>query len=92
MKNYSEAALEELGKQLQIEPEFIKECTHEASIEFLEDESGLGFANGSALRLRRLQRLCETFEIDLPVAALLAELTRRITALEDELNQLRSHQ
>ena len=64
------------------------ECVRESAVEIEEVEGRVKLGNASALRLRRLERLCEALDVELPVAMLLLELTRRVDELEEKL---RSH-
>ena len=70
----SEAALRQLCENLGIEDHFVRVCLEESVIEVCEEEGRLDLANGTALILRRLQRICLTFNVDLPVALMLSQL------------------
>jgi hypothetical protein len=69
-----EAAIRRLCEQLDIEDHFLISCLEESVIEVDEMEGRLELANGTVLRLRRLQRICMTFNVDLPVALMLSEI------------------
>jgi hypothetical protein len=69
-----EAALHQLCAQLQIEEHFFIACLEESVIEVHELDGRLELANGTILRLRRLQRICLTFDVDIPVALMLSKL------------------
>jgi hypothetical protein len=73
MRRLSEAAIRQLCEQLGIEGRFFMACLEESVIEVYETEGHLDLANGTILRLRRLQRICLTFEVDVPVAVMLSE-------------------
>ena len=68
MSRPSEAAIHHLCLQLEIEDLFFVACLQESVIEVYETEDRLELANGTALRLRRLQRICLTFNVDVSVA------------------------
>jgi len=67
------AALRRLCEHLEIEDYFLMACLEESVIEVYETKGRLEFANGTLLRLRRLQRLCLTFDVDVHVALMLSE-------------------
>ena len=71
MSKPSEAAIHQLCVQLDIEEHFFMACLEESVIEVSETEGRLELANGTVLRLRRLQRICLTFDVDVPVALML---------------------
>jgi hypothetical protein len=56
---------------MEIEDQFLLACLEESVVELYEVEGRLEFANATALRLRRLQRICLTFDVDVTVALLL---------------------
>jgi hypothetical protein len=68
MRRPSEAAIHQLCARLEIEDHLFMACLEESIIEVDETEGRLELANGTALRLRRLQRICLTFHVDVPVA------------------------
>jgi hypothetical protein len=71
--SYPKAAIHQLCVRLDIEDHFFMACLEESVIEIDETEGRLELANGTALRLRRLQRICLTFNVDVPVALLLMQ-------------------
>jgi len=86
---HSEDALRQLSRRLDIEALFLKECMQAAVVEIQEIDGTLDLAEGTTLRLRRLQRICHTFNVDLHVALLLAQLSQRAADLEREVEALR---
>jgi len=89
MNEYSETAIQQLCERLQIETGFFIQCFQESVIEVEEIDGHLDLGNGTILRLRRLQRICHTFNVDLPVALLLSDLVHRVADLEEEVHSLR---
>ena len=73
MPRPSDVAIHHLCENLEIEDHFLLACMEESVIELHEIEGHLEFANGTALRLRRLQRICLTFNVDVTVALLLMQ-------------------
>ena len=71
MPRRPEAAIHPLCENLEIEDHFFIACLEESVIDVDEVEGRLELANGPALRLRRLQRICLTFSVDVPVALLM---------------------
>jgi len=71
MSKPSETAVHHLCEVLEIEDHFLWACLDESVIDVYETDGRLELTNGTALRLRRLQRICLTFNIDVPLARLL---------------------
>jgi len=88
MAKYSDAAIQQLCERLQLDCGFFMQCLEVSTIEIRETEGHLDLDNGSALRLRRLERLCHTFHVEVPIAELLLSYTHRIAELESELQRL----
>ena len=74
MPRPSETAIRQLCGHLEIEEHFFIACLEESVIEIDETQGRLDLCNGTALRLRRLQRICLTFNVDVPVALMLSEV------------------
>ena len=89
MSRYPKEALVTLCQRLQIETEFFEACIEESVIELHESDGQLVVGNGTTLQLRKLERLCQTFHIDVPTAILLRDLRQRVAELEEEIKQLR---
>jgi len=70
----TEIAIRRLCEQLEIEDRFFLACMEESVIDVYEAEGRLELANGTILRLRRVQRICLTFNVDVPVALMLSEI------------------
>jgi hypothetical protein len=83
MIRHSEKTLDQLAKRFEVDTDFLMECLHESVIEVRGSRADLDLGNGTALRLRRLERICHTLNVEVPVAALLVELTQRIERLEN---------
>lgn len=66
-----DAAICQLCETLEVEVHFLRVCLEESVIDVYETEGRLELANGTALRLRRLQRICVTFNVDVPIALML---------------------
>lgn len=92
MYSPSDTALQNLCERLQIDPEFFVECLRESVIEVHEIEGRLDLGNGTVLRLRQLERICTTLNVDLPVALLLVQLTQQVADLEEKVRLLRTLQ
>lgn len=90
MKKYSEDVITELCRRLGIEQGFFTQCLEEYVIEIREVEGQLDLGGGTALRLRRLQRICDTFGVEPPAARLILDLADRIADLEEEVRVLRA--
>jgi hypothetical protein len=71
MPRPSDLAIHQLSEDMEIEDQFLLACLEESVVELYEVEGRLEFANATALRLRRLQRICLTFDVDVTVALLL---------------------
>jgi hypothetical protein len=86
MPEASDPEIQRLCRGLRIDAEFFVECVRESVVEIREIDGRVDLGGGSALRLRRLERLCEALDVELPVALLLLELTRRVDELEEKLH------
>jgi hypothetical protein len=71
MPRPSDRAIHRLCEEMEIEDEFLLTCLEESVVELDEIDGRLEFANATALRLRRLQRVCLTFHVDVTVGLLL---------------------
>lgn len=85
MPEASDPKIQRLCQVMQIDVNFFVECVRESVVELEEIDDCVHLSNASALRLRRLERLCGALNVDLPVALLLLELTRRVEELEEQL-------
>ena len=90
MNSPSDTALQQLCERLQIDPEFFVECLQESVVEMNETEGRLDLRNGTILRLRKLERICTTLDVDVSVALLVLQLTQRVTELEEKVRLLRN--
>lgn len=71
MAKLSKTAIRRLCEQLDLEDHFFLACLEESVVDVYKVEGRLELVNGTVLRLRRLQRICLTFGVDVPVARLL---------------------
>jgi hypothetical protein len=73
MPRPSQAEIHALCESLDIDDDFFVACLEDSVIELYEVEGHLELANATALRLRRLQRICVTFSVDVSVALMLSK-------------------
>ncbi len=90
MPQYPEIAIIQLCRRLQVDSGFFEQCLQESAIQVHEIDGRLDIENGTALRLRRLERICRTLNVELPIALLLLDFTGRIAELEEEIRLLRA--
>jgi len=90
MVKYPQAVVSEFCQRFQIDSVFFVQCLEESIIEIREIDGRLDLSNGTALRLRQLERICSTMNVDLPVASLLLDLTHRVAELKETVRLLRS--
>jgi hypothetical protein len=90
MVNMPDAALHQLCEHFQIDSDFFRQCLQESVVEIHEIDGRLELGNGTVLRLRQLERICDTLDISLSAAVLLLELTHRVAELEEQVQSLRS--
>jgi len=89
MPAYPENVIVILSERFHIERGFLAQCIAESVIEIHEVEGEWDLSNGTALRLRRLERLCQTLDVDVPAAKQILDLTERIADLENQIQRLR---
>ena len=89
MPAYPDVVLVRLSESLHVDRGFLVQCIEESVVEIHEVEGRWNLSNGTALRLRRLERLCHLLNVDVPVAKQILELTDRLGELEDEVRRLR---
>ena len=75
----------------EIEAAFLEECFRHGAIR-LEDlsEDRDGPAPSQCARLRRLQRICRSLDIDVFAGCIIVDLLDRMDALQQELERLRT--
>lgn len=78
-----------LAERLRLDFNFFSQCLKNEVITMSQDEGYVDLVDGSIFRLRRLQRLCQDFEVGLPIAMLLMELQQRVADLESEIQLLK---
>lgn len=84
-----EEVVQRLCRDLHLEASFFLECVRESVVKVEEVDGRARLGNASALRLRRLERICSALDVDVTVALLLLELTRRVDELEEKLRSSR---
>ena len=89
MSSYPESAIQALCQRLHIDSGFFVECVRESVVEIDEIDGRLDLGNGTALRLRQLERICRALDVDLLIALRLLELSHRVAELEEEVRSLR---
>lgn len=89
MPVYPDAIVVRLSQSLHVDRGFIIECIEERVIEIREEKGEWSVVEGGTLQLRRLQRVCHTFNVNVPVAKHILDLTDRLAQLEYELSRLR---
>jgi hypothetical protein len=78
-----------LSETLHVERGFLVQCIEESVVEIHEADGRWNLSNGTALRLRRLERLCHVLNVDVPAAKYILDLTDRLAELENEMRRLR---
>jgi hypothetical protein len=71
MAQRSKAEILHLSERLNVEVSFLTECVEASVVEIEAVDGVVDLGHGTVLHLRRLQRICHTFEIDFHVALLL---------------------
>ena len=66
-------AIQRLCERLDVDPHVLVVCLEESVVEIAEVNGQLDLQNGTVLRLRRLQRICYVFDVDIYAALLLEE-------------------
>jgi hypothetical protein len=87
MPAYPENVIVILSERFHVERGFLAQCIEESVVQIQEVAGEWDLSDGTALRLRRLERLCRTFEIDVPIAKRILELTERVALLEEQLRR-----
>jgi HPt (histidine-containing phosphotransfer) domain-containing protein len=83
-----DARLEALAADFEIEIEFLELAVHEGAVR--EDELTREAHSAAALaRLRRLQRLCASLELDVYAGSIIVDLLERLEAAQQELESRR---
>jgi hypothetical protein len=88
MPAYPEMVLIRLSESLRVDRGFLTQCIEASVLEIQETDGAWGVSNGSVLRLRRLERLCHVFNVDVPVAKHILDLTDRLAELEEQVRRL----
>ncbi len=89
MQTYDPIELEDLSRRLHLDIGFLLACLESSDVTISADARPLELDHAMLHRLRRLQRLCETFQIDPLIAALLLDRTEQINQLVQENRRLR---
>jgi hypothetical protein len=77
MAKHDPKRVEKLSQRMSIEPQFLHACIEASIIEIRENSGDLDFENGTAIELRRLERVCLTFAVDIHVALLITHARQR---------------
>ena len=89
MSKHSKTTVQHLCERLQVNADFLEQCLSESVIKIHESEGQVELDNGTFLHLRKLERVCRTFDVDVPTAIMLRDLLRRVAELEEEIHRLR---
>ena len=83
--------LQMLARVMEIESAFLEQCVRHGAVR-LEDlpEDRAEFPPSELARLRRLQRICHSLDIDVFAGCIIVDLLDRMDKLQDELEQLRA--
>ena len=72
---------------MEIESGFLEECLRCGAVELEESPENPSLTPSQSARLRRLQRLCRSLDIDVYAACIIVDLLDRMDALERELQR-----
>ncbi len=86
---HSDATIRKLCAQLDLDRDFVVQCLTESVAEVEEVNARLEFKDATLLRLRRVQRICLTFEVELSVALLLVNIHDHAADLRSQLVSLK---
>jgi len=78
-----------LARKLDITVEFLSDCVEYSAVRLVEIEDRVDLQEDSMLRLRRLQRVCNTFDVDACIGSMLLDMADRIAELERDIRRLR---
>ena len=83
-----DAGLEALAADFEIEIEFLELAVHEGAVreEELRQEA---HAAAALARLRRLQRLCASLDLDVYAGSIIVDLLERLEHMQEELERHR---
>jgi len=80
-----------LATLMEIESEFLEECVRCGAVRLEADpESSPEFTPSQLARLRRLQRLCRSLDIDVFAGCIIVDLIERMDELQRELQRRRA--
>lgn len=80
-----------LAALLEIESAFLEQCVQYGAVRLEElPEDQTEFTPSQLARLRRLQRICRSLDIDVFAGCIIADLLGRIDGMEHELERLRA--
>jgi HPt (histidine-containing phosphotransfer) domain-containing protein len=86
MSSKRDAKLEALAADFEIEIEFLELAVEEGAVR--EDELTHEARSAAALaRLRRLQRLCASLDLDIYAGSIIVDLLERLERMQDELER-----
>jgi hypothetical protein len=78
-----------LSERLQVSEELLIHCVDCSLVQWEERGEHIDLTGGTALQMRRLQRLVESLDLDAAIASLLLDQMEKIARLEREINVLR---
>jgi hypothetical protein len=90
MAEVPDDVIQGLCRELHLDVSFFMECVRASAVKIEEIDGKARLGNATALRLRRLERICDALDVDVSVALLLLELTRRVEELEERLRLARA--
>jgi chaperone modulatory protein CbpM len=80
-----------LAAVIDVESGFLEECVRYGAVSLEEIPEGREeFTPAQLARLRRLQRICRSLEVDVYSGCIIVDLLERLDALERELQQRRA--
>lgn len=83
--------LQMLAAILEIESAFLEQCVHYGAVRLEElPEDRAEFTPSQLARLRRLQRICRSLDIDVFAGCIIVDLLDRMDGMEHELERLRA--
>jgi hypothetical protein len=86
MSSARDASLEELAADLEIEISFLRLCVQEGAVRVEELTQEPPALSAAALaRLRRLERLCLSLDVDVFAGAIIVDLLERIEEMRREI-------
>ena len=85
----SDARLESLAFELEIDQEFLHLCVEHGVVRLEDLSSGAETPGARRARLRRLQRLCRGLDLDVFAGSIIVDLLEKMGEMERDLERLR---